>query len=230
MATSDINQTVRQIVNAVQRRQAVTETSSLSATKKTTLMVDWLNQTIDECSDMGDWKQFYKTIRVSAVSSTGEYEVATSAPVKNVDQVYIQGRASPLNPVDHREIVRLRRSSAHGTPHSFAVVETSGVNPKIWTHPIPGTNEAGKIFDIVVFEKQRLFTAVTADTSAIPNFPSLVLIQGVYAKAELDAAGNEMTEGNKTVQAQYLKMRQEAYNRLTADTGGDVYFVPGQPR
>ena len=228
MSTLDINQTVRQIVNAVQRRQSITETSALGANNTSKLYVDFLNQTLDECSDMGDWKQFFKTIRVSAVSSTGEYEVATSAPVKNVDQVYFQGRAAPLNPVDFREIIRLRRTSAHGTPHSFAVVETSGVNPKIWVHPIPGTNQDGKILDVHCFEKQRLFTAVTADTSAVPNFPSQMLIQGTHAKAILDDAGQEETDDAfKTINAAYLRMQREAYNRLTADTGGDLQVVPG---
>lgn len=227
MSTLDINMSVREIVNAVQRKQSITETSALDANKTTRLYVDFLNETIDECSDKGDWKQFFKNIRVSAVSSTGEYEVATSAPVKNIDQVYIEGRSSPLNPVDFREIIRLRRTSSHGTPHSFAVVETSGVNPKIWLHPIPGTSQDGKVLDITVFEKQRRFTGVSADTSAVPNFPSLMLVKGTQAKAVLDDSGGEKTDAYENLQREYMNMMREAYNRLTADTGGDIQIVPG---
>jgi hypothetical protein len=230
MSTADVNKSVRGIVNEVQRRLGVTETSALGANKLSTMLVDFLNDTLDECSDLGEWKQFYRNIKVSAISSTGEYEVATSAPVKNVDQVYIQGRASPLNPVDFREIIRLRRTSSHGTPHSFAVVETSGVNPKIYLHPIPGTNQDGKIIDVHCFEKQRLYSAVTADSSAIPNFPSRMLVQGTYAKAILEEAGQEETDEYKGTQKKYERMQREAYNRLTADTGGDLYLIPGQPR
>ena len=142
----------------------------------------------------------------------------------------MQGRKSPLNPVDHREIIRLRRTSSYGTPHSFAIVEVSGINPKIRLFPTPGTNQDGDIIDITVFEKQRLISAVTADTSVMPKFPGLMLVEGTHAKVIMDEAGHEETDQYKAAQNRYLNMRKEAYNRLTADVGGDVYFVPGSPR
>ena len=73
----------------------------------------------------------------------------------------------------------------------------------------------------------RLTTATTADSSAVPNFPSQMLVQGVHAKIVLDEAGQEGTDQYKTLQHQYERMRTEAYNRLTADTGGDLQIVPG---
>lgn len=227
MATTDVRRSVIGIVNEVQRKLGVSESASVPSTKNAILLVDFLNDTIDECNDYGNWKPLFRVLTVSAQSSVGVYEISTSAPIKNIDQVYIEGRTSPLNPVDFREIIRLQRTSAHGVPNHFAVVETSGINPKIWLHQIPGTNQDGDVITVTCFEKNRLYAATTADSSAIPAFPSRVLVQGVYAKAVLEESGQEETAQWKAAQDTYLRMLREAHNRLTADTGGDLQIVPG---
>ena len=226
MASTDIRKNVISIVNEVERKLGVNESTALTDRKLTKVLVDFLNDVIDEVNDFGDWPQMFREVNVSAVTSGKSYEIAVSSNVKNVHEIHFGSQSAPLEQRNISEIRVLQKTSGAGEPRQFCIVDTSGTNPKFRVHPIPGTNEDGKIFDIAYFKKNRMYTTTTADSTATPAFPSRVLVQGVYAKALLEEHGQEPTRQFEVAYQEYIRMQREALNRLTVDTGGDVQFVP----
>jgi hypothetical protein len=227
VATADVRRTVIGIINEVERKLAVTESSFLDDRKLTTVLLDFLNDVIDEVNDFGDWPQMFREIDVTASSSVDTIELAVSAQIKNIYEIHYGVQVSPLQVKSVEDMRRLQRTgSTGGEPRQFAVVDTSGVNPRIRTYPVHTSALASAVFDVAYYKKNRIYTTVTADTTAIPAFPSRMLVQGVYAKALLEESGQEPTAQYQIAYQEYIKMRTEAFNRLTSDTGTDVFFTP----
>ncbi len=224
MATEDVNKTVIGIVNEVERKLGLSESASLGSTSFSRMLLDFTNDVIDELNDYGDWPHMFNEIPVTASSSVEEFEVRSSAPIKRIHEVHFHNDISPLNIVSVSDIRRLQKTRSFGQPRNVAVSKVSGVNAKFRTSPIPVSAQDGQLFDVAVYEKNRLYT--TSDSSAIPQYPSRVVVQGLYAKAVLKESGEERSRQYETAYQEYLRMRKEALNRLTADTGGDVQFVP----
>ena len=201
MATSDQYLEAIEIVNEVERKLGVSESSFFDDRKLTTVIKDFLNDTISECNDYGDWPQLFREIDVTASSSVEAYEISSSANVHHIYEIHFGTQVSPLQ------------------------VKT-GANPIFRPYPIPGTNENNKTFDVAYYKKQRLLTTVSADTSATVLLPSRMLVQGTYAKALLEESGQEATPHYQVAYQEYIRMRRESLNRLTADTGTDVQFTP----
>jgi hypothetical protein len=226
MATSDQYLEAIQIVNEVQRKLGVGESSFFDDNKLTTVIKDFLNDVISECNDYGSWPQFFREIDVTASSSVEAYEIPSSANVHHIYEIHFDTQVSPLEVKSVEDMRRLQRTRGFGEPRQFAVVNTSAANPIFRAYPIPGANENNKVFDIAYYKKQRLLTTVSADTSAIVLLPSRMLVQGVYAKTLLEESGQEATPHYQVAYQEYLRMRRESLNRLTADTGTDLFFVP----
>ena len=230
MALTDVRKNVIQIVNEVQSRLGVNTTTTLTATKLTTVLLDLLNDVIDEISDFGDWQQMFREVAVTASSSVGSYKISVSADVKNVYEIVWGDDVSPLEVRTIEDIRRLQRLASFGTPRQFSIVGVSGTSPKFRVYPIPNAGaiaaetSAGGVFDVAYYKKPRLLT--TTDVSAVPAFPSRVLTQGLYAKALLEENGGEPSPQYQTAYAEYIRMRAEALNRFTTDTGTDVYLTP----
>lgn len=226
MANSDVRRTNRQIVNEVQRKLGVNETSAMS-TKQSNVIFDFLNDVIDECNDFGNWAQMFREVNVTAATSVGSYEIAVSSQVKNILEIHFNTQQAPLNNVDIPQMRTLQRTGGTGEPRQFSVTETSGANPIIRVYPVPGSNQNDKLFDVAYYKKNRLYEAtVTADVTATPAFPSRMLVQGVYAKMLIEESGQEKTDQYSTAYQEYVRMRREAFNRFTADTGSEVSIVP----
>lgn len=227
MATSDTYKDVIGIVNEVERKLGVGESTFLNDKKLTTVILDFLNDTIAECNDYGDWPQLFREINVTASSSVEAYELAVSAGVQNIYEIHFNTQVAPLQVRTVQDMRRLQKTRGFGEPRQFCIVDTSGANPKFRPYPIPGSNENNKVFDVAYYKKQRLYTAVSADATATVLLPSRMLVQGTYAKALLEESGQEPTNQYQVAYQEYLRMRKEALNRLTSDTGTDVMFVPG---
>lgn len=232
MALLDTNRTVIGIINEVQRNIAVDETNFANTNKLATVILDNLNDTITECNDYGRWPHMFREAVVTASASVDRYELAVSAQINNIIEIHWANTAgeaedvAPLRVVNVTDIRRLQKTRSFGVPRHFSVVNVSGVNPIIRVHPIPGSNENMKTFDVAFYKKQRLFTTASADTTAVPLFDSRMLVYGTLAKTLLDESGQEATPQYTTVYQEYIRMRKEAYNRLTVDTGGDVQITP----
>ena len=229
MAITDVRKNVLDMVNEVNRRLGLSDSTTLTDTKLTTMLVDLLNDVIDEVSDYGDWPQMFREVDVTAVSSVGSYEAAVSAQVKNIYEIVWGDDIASMEVKTIEDIRRLQRLSSFGTPRQFAVVGVSGINPLFRVYPVPNqtsidADNKGGVFDIAYYKKPSLLT--TSDAALIPAFPSRVLVQGLYAKALLEENGGEPTQEYRAAYGEYVNMRTEALNRFTADTGTDVYFVP----
>lgn len=231
MAISDVRKNVLEIIQEVERKLGITRASTtLTQTKFTTTLLDFLNDVVDEIADFGDWPQMFQEVTVTAASSVGTYEISASAAVQNVYEISWGDDVAPLEVRTVEDIRRLQRLASYGTPRQFAIVDVSGVNPRFRVYPIPNQSAIdaastnGGVFDCAIYVKPPMYT--TADVSAVPAFPSRMLVQGVYAKALAEEAGGEATGQFQAAYAEYIRMRREAYNRLTADTGTDMYVTP----
>ena len=198
MPISEQRQTVIGIINEVERRLGVSESTQLNTTKLTTVLVDHLNDVLDDVSNYGDLPEMFREVQVTASSSVTAYEVAVSGNLKNIYEIHWStAPSSPLNVRSISEIRRLQKLRSYGVPRSFAMTEVSGVNPIFRGYPIPGTSQNNLTFDVAYYKKPRLYTAVTADSTATPAFPSRMLVAGVLARALLEESGYEETSRYK---------------------------------
>lgn len=226
MAITDLRQTVLQTINRVLRKFGVDDVSTLTQTKQARAYLDMLNEVMSELSDFGEWIELLEEINVTAQSSVADYAIATSALIHHVGEISFDTDISPLTQETIEDMRRLGRTSAHGVPRHFTImgVDASG-NPKFRTQPIPGTQQADKLFKVLLYQKPRLFT--TSDASVLIPFPADVVFQGLYAKALLEENGGEPNNQYQWAYREYERMKKEALNRWTGDTGSEVRFVPG---
>lgn len=226
MATSDVQLTVLQHINKVERRLETTQSSSIAG-KLALLLLDLLNEVVAEVSDYGDWQEMFRTVDVTGVASQSTYKITADDEVKNVLEISHSARGiSPLQVVDIPTIRRLGRIGSTGSPSQFAIIGVSGTRPKFQTYPVVGTNQAGQRFTVAFYAKPPLYTS--ADGSTLVPFPGAVVHLGLYAKALANEAGGEATAQYTTAYTEYLRARKEALNRFTSDTGNTVQFIPGR--
>lgn len=226
MASTDVRQTILQIVNAVLRKLFLNTVSATTSTKQSTLMVQFLNEVVTDVSDSGDWQEMLSAIYVSAVSGQSEYAFGISAPMKSVLEIVLSGQVQSLYYTDIRDINRLIRTSTTGVPRWFTLFGTDGQeNPRFKVSPIPSSQEDGERFQVHYYKKPRLYD--TSDDAEIPDFPANLLIQGLYAAMLLHENGGEPTQEFAAEYQKYENLKQQALNRYTGpDTGTDLYFVP----
>ncbi len=230
MAIKDVNLNALQIVNEVQLRLGINETSTLTSTKNSKMLMNLLNDVIAEVSDFGDWPQMFTEVKVTASASVGIYEITASSPVKNIFEIAWGDDTASMEVRTIEDLRRLQRLASFGTPRQFAIVGVSGDNPLFRTYPIPNQTtidaqaSKGGVFDCAIYVKPAILTSANASTTI--DFPARMIIQGLYAKALLEESGSEPTPQFKTAYAEYIRMRQEALNRFTADTGTDIYITP----
>jgi len=226
MASTDIRKNVLGIVNEARKKFVLTSAATLTDDSEAELMVEILNDVIDEVTDYGDWKENIKEVVVTASSSVADYSIETNTLVKNVHEIAFDDDISPMWLTTFDDILRLNRIKMYSRPRQWAIVGVDdNANPKVRVFPTPGTNENNKTFKITYYEKPRLYT--TADVSAVPIYPSRVLVAGLVAKKCLEESGGAQTQQYVGYLADYQNKLKEAYNRFHSDSGSDTYFRPG---
>lgn len=232
MATGDIRREAVHIVNEVLRKLGLNSVTNLNDTKQSTLLTDYLNDIVDEVSDFGDWQEMLRTQKVTAISSSDQYEIAVSGNLKNIVEIAWGDQAAAMELRTIEEMRLLTRVGSLGTPRQWAIIGVSGVNPLVRVFPAPtpaaisAQTSAGGVFDVLYYKKPSYLVALTANNSAVPAFSGRMIVQGVYAKALLQENGGEPSNEYQIAYTEYLRMRQEALNRFNADTGTDIYLVP----
>jgi len=224
MSLSDIRYTVLQVVNEVQRKLGLDQTS-LTGNKLATQMVDYINDTVDDLSDYGNWQETLTTAFVTAVSGQRNYSIDTSAVIKNIGDVFFTPRRGPLRNINVYDMRILEGSTSFGSPSQFSIygVDSNG-NPSIRVHPTPGASEDGETFSVLYYTKPSRYT--TSDASVIVPFPARVVVLGTLAKYSLGESMGAPTDQYKMYFEEYINARKEAHNRFNFDTNNSLSFKP----
>lgn len=214
--------TVLQIVNDVRRRMNWNSVASLSADRTALKLTTFLNDVIQVVSDFGDWPQLYAEVNTTVAACAIQVEINASAPIKRIHEIHEGVQVTPLVVRTIEEIRLFNRGSAAGTPRHFALVDTSGINPRIRIHPRRTTTAMG--FNAAVYVTPLLYAS--ADASKIPPWSKTLLVQGLMAQAYADEAGGESSPQSQRAQGVFLNMLKEEWNRSNVDLGTDVYVYP----
>lgn len=225
MAVTDLRKSVLGVINEVEKKLSITASASLTSTDFTQVLLQLLNEVIEDCADSGDWLELYAETTVTATSSVGTYAIAPGQLVHHLYEIAFEGQIAPLDKVDISDINRLNRLNSHGVPRQYALIGVNAsADPQFRVYPTPGASQADKLFTVSYFYKPRLYT--TADGAEVPPFPANLLIQGLLAKARLEENGGEPTREYLVDQQVYERMKLEALNRYTGDTGFETSIVP----
>lgn len=230
MAITDQRQTVLQIINRVQRKLAINQSTTLTQTSHTTLLLDLLNEVVSECTDFGRWQELYQTVNVTAQASVASYVVEVSAVVHDIFEIVFDDQIAALDVKTLEDIRRLQRMNSFGVPRQWGVMGTDPTtgNPVFGVAPCPSAVEAGQLFNIAYYIKPPLY--LTTDAAVLVPLPADVVFQGTYAKALLEDNGGEPTRQFQAAYQEYERMKNDGINRYNADSGTDVYFTPTGPR
>ena len=225
MAATDQRRTVLELVNEVLKKQFLNTVTALTDTKQSGVLLQLLNEVVADANDHGDWQEMFAEVVVSASPAQFNYGLGLDSPVQNILEISVSGQPAPLLYQDIREMRRLIRVGTTGTPRHFTLIGTdSQENPKFEVSPIPSTAAASAAFTVLYYKKPAMFT--TSDAAVTPDFPANMLIQGLYAMAILHENGGERTREFDAEFTKYEKIRGQALNRYTVDTGNEIYFVP----
>ena len=225
MAITDVQQTAIQIVNRVQRKIGVDQTTGLGGTRHSHVLLDLLNEVVSDLGDLGDWQEMFREIDTTAVSSVADYEINVTAAVvvHHVHEIRYDTSTSPMFVRSIEDIRRLDRPRRYGESRHFAIVgQGTAGNPKFRVSPVP---TSAIQYHVAFYEKPVIYT--TADSSTRIPFPGDVLFQGVYAKALLEESEGVETPQYVGAYREYERMKRQALARQTSDTGTDINLVPG---
>lgn len=218
--------TVLQIVNEVQRKLGLDVTSSLAQNKVAIELVSHVNDVVADLNDFGNWQECLATSMVTAQVSVRDYQIRTSAVVKNVGDIYLSTSRGPLRSVDIETMRIMTRTTSMGQPSQYCIfgIDSNG-NPNIRVRPTPDASQAGAMFSILYYVKPPLYT--TADSAVYVPFPSRVVVLGTLAAYTLRESGGSPTPMYQSYYDQYKESRRTSLNRFNGDTGWNLSFSPG---
>lgn len=225
MGVGDIRYTVLEVVNEVQRKLGLTE-SSLAGNKLAVEFVDFVNDICNDLSDYGNWQEMLVSANISCQSSVRDYLIPTSGNVKNIGDIYFTLRTGPMRHVTIEEMRTISRVGTTGTPTQYTIFGTdaSSGNPIIRVNPLPVSAQVSGKFSVVYYQRAPLYT--TSDAAVIIPFPGNVVVSGVLAKYLLNESGGAPTDRYTKTYQEYLEGRKEALNRFNGDSGWSVSFTP----
>lgn len=226
------NKTILEIINNCFSRLGLNAVSSLSDTRLSVLALNLINDVLADLATYGDWQEAYRTVVVTAQTSTYRYEVsvtaaATAEVVRSIHTVFFGEQTQFMFPRPVQEMQRWIRSSARGTPRHFAIIGVNGANPVIHVYPEPVTAGTEPFaFTVNMFAKHRIM--VTADASIVPMYNARLVELGLYARLLLEEAGGEPTPQFQAATVEYERLKAEELNRFNYDTGeSEVQFTIG---
>ncbi len=206
----------------------VISVTTLTGDKMSFVLVQWLNEVIADCADFGDWPELFMEVNITVSGGVYDYSIPVNYPIQSILEVAFDSDPAPLELRDiHYMRVLERAATNNGTPRQFTIKNTdSKGGPKITVHPSPTTahQTAGKVLDVALYKKPELLNCNSI--SVRPEFPANLLIQGLYSKAILDENSGEANRSSEAEFMLYERLKQQAINRYTADTGTDIYITP----
>ena len=221
----DVRYTVLQTVQEVFRKLGLTAPSTLSQNSLTIQLVDFINDTVNDLSDFGNWQETFVSSNVTAVSGQRDYSIVTSSNIKNLGDIFFTQRTGPISVVTPHEMRIMTRVTSVGQPSQYCVFGTdNNGNPQLRFRPTPGQNEDGGLFSVTYYVRPPLYT--TSDAALVIPFPARVVVLGTLARKYLNESGGAPTAIYQATLQEYTTARKEALNRFNGDSGYDVSFVP----
>lgn len=229
MAITDLQASVLEIINEVQRKLGLQTTTTITANQQSRVLLDHLNDVVSELADLGDWQELLVSANTVMVSGQANCSVNYSEPVKRVVDIYYGTERMPVNYISRDDMRRRERTNSLGRPIQFSIfgIDSAG-NPNIRLYPRPDSSAASSFLSIMFYAKPRLYT--TSDAATIVPFPAKVVVQGLLAKAILDEEGGTPTDHYTKEYATYQQMARDAISRYNMDTGTEIRFVPSYGR
>lgn len=225
MAESDFKVTVIGAINEVRKKSKLSPVATVDEDSDSILKLHYLNDVIADLSDHANWQELYREAIVSVQASVRDYAVS-GVVVQNIHEVALSNRSSPLKMLDIDGIRQLQRNNSVGTPNQWCIKGvTSEGNPIITMDRWPSSTDTG-YFNIGYYLKPSVYT--TADASATVPFPGRVVVQGLLVKTILDESDGDPGQRYATNLEIYEDMKQQSYNRLNGDSGGDIKFCPAR--
>lgn len=229
---SNTKKTVLEIVNEVQRKVGIpNEATSLTSNSLSTLMVDYLNDVISIINDYGDWPDAYSQINIPMVTNQSEYVLNVPINAKDIKELNVSGQIQSLLWTNISEMRRfLRIPNSTGLPIRWALFSVDPItdSPVFNVWPAPSSFYNGT--NLVVWYYTRPSLLTTDDANTLINFPSTVVAQGLLARVVL---GDNRGAANNDAEKEEMKfklMLEEAYNRLTSDSGTSVKLICSKVR
>lgn len=225
MSKSDTRSTVLDLINEVRRLLGYNTVTTLNADRYTLVQLRFLNQTIAQISDFGEWQELYAEVDVTAVVSTQDYSFGITHPIQKIYEIAYHTDRQALYRETLERVKQYQRGGGTGRPRFFTIkgVDSQG-NPKFSVHPQPGISENGNPFHVLYFKKPRLYDTTSMDVEI--EFPANLVFAGVYAKALVEESGGSHTKESIAQEYDFREMMSESINRFNADVGTDVYLVP----
>lgn len=228
MAKSDTRYTTLKIVNQVQKLLGVDETAELDTNRQTEVILQFVNQTLDQLSDAGDWQELIKEVTVTASTGQSTYTLASAGvnyPLKSIYEIAYATRPMALFLLEIQELNRLARTGGQGEPRHFTIkgVDVQG-NPKFQVYPVPTTAQNGDLFTITLYAKPRYLDINSQDDEL--EFPGNLVILGTYARMLEEENGGTQTDESKKTWLEFRDQIKESLNRFNGDTGTDYHFQP----
>jgi hypothetical protein len=224
---SDTRLTILQIINEVRSKLGIPDASVVTSDKQSITSLNYLNDVIEYVSDYGDWQELRQEVTVTASSSVFSYLINTSAPLKNVYDVYFYNQVAPVRYVEIEDMRRFRRTGGIGVPRNWTINgvdnATTG-NPYLEVYPMPGPAENNQTFNLLVYVKPRKYE--TTDGSIIPPFPARMLVSMLLALMLLDESRGTANIDYRTELSRFDDMIEETLNRFNGDSAGDTQFTP----
>lgn len=224
-SVSDNRLTVLEIIQEVRRKLSILAPSSVTQDANSTVLLDYLNDTIDEINDYGDWKEMVVECTITASTSVRRYTLAVSADIKNIHSIYFSGNIPPLQLRSIDDMLRWRQLGGTGVPRNWAIMGVDNVttgNPIIEVYPQPGPNENNSTFNIYAYQKIPRYSA--SDSAVLVPFDSGTVVSGTLMFALLD---DDRTGQDAAAQKSIFdKSLSEAFNRFNGDSGSNTRFVP----
>ncbi len=225
MAETDFKVTVLGAINEARKKTKLPPVDTIDQDSDSIVKLHYLNDVVSELSDYANWQELYREAIVSVVASVRDYAVS-GVVVQNIHEVAISTRTAALKRIDIEKIRLLQRSNNVGNPYHWCLkgVNSEG-NPVITLDRWPSSTDDG-YFNIGYYLKPSVYT--TADASATVPFPGRLVVQGLLTKTILDESDGDPGSRYEMNLKLYEDMKDETYNRLNGDTGGNVYFRPGR--
>jgi len=184
--------TYLQVVNNVLRRLRENEVTSVSDTRYSKMVGDYVNDALSLVEDAWDWTQLRQVVDIATVDGTDTYTLTGSGQNPKVLSVYNNGRGNALERATPQfmDFQKNSTSATSGSPRFYSFRGYDSGNARVEVHPTPEAVETLR-FNVVV--RQGLVTADATEIK-VPVNPVIHLAIALLARERGETGGTSTAE------------------------------------